>query len=353
MAAGRVNQVRIAGIASAVPERVLTLEDDARVFGQTEIDRISQNIGVQRRHVVNGTTCTSDLCYAAAERLLDELGWQRDSIDALIFVTQTPDYFMPATACVLQERLGLSRGCAAFDVNQGCAGYIYGLWIGGNLVRGGCRRLLLLVGDTTSRLVSPGDRTITSLFGDAGAATALELSPEAPTMHFELGTDGAGRGCLMVPGGAFRQPHSPQSSERTERAGGNVRSDEDIFMDGGEVFTFVLREVPRLVQNIIAMAETSVADIDHFVFHQANRFMLNHLTKRLKLPPERVAIGLTNFGNTSSASIPLAITTELREPLSAGNHRLLLAGFGAGFAWGASVFESGPMCLPPLITVSD
>lgn len=353
MAGGRLNQVRIAGIASAVPRRVLTLEDDARIFGQTEIERISQNIGVQQRHVVNGTTCTSDLCFAAADRLLDELGWQRDSVDALIFVTQTPDYFMPATACVLQDRLGLGHGCAAFDVNQGCAGYVYGLWIGGHLVRGGCRRLLLLVGDTTSRLVSPGDRTVTSLFGDAGTATALELSEEAATMHFALGTDGAGKGCLMVPGGAFRVPHSPQSSERTERAGGNVRSDEDVFMDGGEVFTFVLREVPRLVQNVLSAAETAVADIDHFVFHQANRFMLNHLTKRLKLPPDRVAIGLTNYGNTSSASIPLAITTELREPLSGGRNRVLLAGFGAGFAWGASVLECDSLCLPPLITVAD
>jgi 3-oxoacyl-[acyl-carrier-protein] synthase III len=353
MASGRLNQVRIAGIASAVPQRVLTLADDAQVFGQTEIERISQNIGVQQRHVVNETTCTSDLCHAAAERLLAELDWQRDSIDALIFVTQTPDYFMPATACVLQDRLGLSRGCAAFDVNQGCAGYIYGLWIGGHLVRGGCRRLLLLVGDTTSRLVSPRDRTITSLFGDAGTATALEFDADAPAMQFELGVDGAGRSCLMVPGGAFRQPHSPQSSERTERAGGNIRSDEDLFMDGGEVFTFVLREVPRLVQSVLTSAETTVADIDNFVFHQANRFMLGHLTKRLRLPPDRVAVGLTNYGNTSSASIPLAITTELRENLSQQSRRLLLAGFGAGFAWGATVLHGGPMCLPPLVTVAD
>ncbi len=350
MARGKFNQVRIAGIASAVPERVLTLADDARVFGATEIERISQNIGVQQRHVVSGDTCTSDLCHAAAERLLDELGWERGSIDALIFVTQTPDYFMPATACVLQNRLKLPNSCAAFDVNQGCAGYIYGLWIGGLLVRGGCRRLLVLVGDTTSRLVAPGDRTVTSLFGDAGTATALEFADDAPPLHFELGTDGSGRDCLSVPAGAFRHPHSTASCERTERAGGNIRSDEDLFMDGGEVFTFVLREVPRLVQSIMTLAEVGISDIDAFVFHQANRFMLNHLTKRLKLPPERVAIGLTQYGNTSSASIPLAITTELRDKLSHNRQRLVLAGFGAGFAWGAAALECGPLCLPPLIT---
>ena len=353
MASGIVKQVRIAGIASAVPQRVLTLADDAHIFGATEIERISQNIGVQKRHVVGPSTCTSDLCCAAANRLLDDLGWDRSSIDALIFVSQTPDYFMPATACVLQDRLGLSHGCAAFDVNQGCAGYVYGLWLGSQLARGGCGRLLLLVGDTMSRLVSPRDRTVTSLFGDAGTATALEYSTDAAAMHFEFGTDGSGRGCLVVPAGAFRQPHSPHTSERVEHAGGNFRSDEDVFMDGGEVFTFVLREVPRLVQSILAAAETTVPEIDAFVFHQANRFMLSHLTKRLRLPPERVAIGLTNFGNTSSASIPLAITSELRDSLAPARHRLLLAGFGAGFAWGAVVLECGPICLPPLVVLAD
>ncbi len=353
MAGGVVEQVRIAGIASAVPKRVLTLEDDARVFGAAEIERISQNIGVRSRHVVEQSTCTSDLCYAAADRLLDELGWQRGSVDALIFVTQTPDYFMPATACVLQDRLKLPTSCASFDVNQGCAGYVYGLWIGGQLARSGCRRLLLLVGDTTSRLVSPRDRNVTSLFGDAGTATALEYASDAARMCFELGADGSGYKHLTVPAGAFRQPHSPRSAERTERTGGNVRSDEDLFMDGAEVFTFVLREVPRLVQSILTAAETTIADVDAFVFHQANRFMLGHLTKRLKLPPERVAMGLAEYGNTSSASIPLAITTEWREPLRDRQQRMLLAGFGAGFSWGAAVLECGPVCVPDVFVLED
>ena len=274
MSSGIVKDVRIAGISSAVPSLVLTLEDDARIFGQTEIERISKNIGVERRHVVTGIMCTSDLCFAAANRLLDELGWDRRTVDALIFVTQTPDYIMPATACELQDRLGLAHACAAFDINQGCTGYVYGLWIGGLMARGGCRRLLLLVGDTMSRLVSPRDRTVTSLFGDAGTATALEYDEGAPAMYFNFGTDGSGGHCLSVPAGAFRHPHSPESCQRIERTGGNVRSDEDLFMDGGEVFTFVLREVPRLIESILSAAEARVDDIQAFVFHQANRFML-------------------------------------------------------------------------------
>jgi len=352
MAQGTLSRVRIAGVASAVPEAVRTLADDAAVFGEAEIERISQNIGVQKRHVVTGGMCTSDLCYAAAERLLENLGWDKRSIDALIFVTQTPDYFMPATACVLQQRLGLGKNCAAFDVNQGCAGYVYGLWLASNLVAAGSiRRALLLVGDTISRVVSPLDRTVTSLFGDAGTATAIEFDESAPAMHFELGADGSGQKHLGVPAGAFRVPHTADTAARSDRGGGNSRSDEDLFMDGGEVFTFTLREVPSLVKSILAATGDSIATIDAFVFHQANRFMLNYLAKRLALPSDKVVVAMTDFGNTSSATIPLALTTNLRDSLAKGPKRLLLAGFGAGFSWGATVLSCGPLVAPPLLIV--
>ncbi|HEY2841396.1 MAG TPA: ketoacyl-ACP synthase III [Pirellulales bacterium] len=348
-----IEQVRVAGIASAVPENVRTLADDAQIFGQQEIDRISQNIGVRKRHVVaSEKTCASDLCFAAATRLLQEIGWERDTIEALIFVTQTPDHFMPATSCLLQDRLGLSKRCAAFDVNQSCAGYIYGLWVAASLTRG-CRRVLLLVGDTISRVVSPQDRTVTSLFGDAGTATALEWDESAQPIIFELGTDGSGARCLTVPAGAFRIPSTAAARERTERDGGNLRADVDLFMDGAEVFTFALREAPGMIQRTLAAAGRETAEIDAFVLHQANRFMIQQLTKRLRIPPEKAPLGLTDYGNTSSASIPLAITTELREKISQNPARLLLAGFGAGFAWGGAVLSIGPACLPPLILVAE
>jgi len=349
MTAAIVEHVRIVGIASAVPENVRTLADDAKIFGEQEIERISQNIGVRSRHVVaDDKTCASDLCFAAANRLLDELGWERDTIEALILVTQTPDHFMPATSCLLQARLGLSKKCASFDINQSCAGYVYGLWVASSLTRG-CGRVLLLVGDTVSRLVSPQDRTLTSLFGDAGTATALVRDETAEPMVFELGSDGSGAHCLTAPAGAFRFPSTPATRERTERDGGNIRSDADLFMDGAEVFTFALREAPGMVRRTLASAGHTTDAIDAFVLHQANRFMIQQLTKRLKIPPEKAPLGLTEYGNTSSASIPLAITTELRDRLSQQQQRLFLGGFGAGFAWGGVVLSLGPACLPPVI----
>jgi 3-oxoacyl-[acyl-carrier-protein] synthase-3 len=252
----------------------------------------------------------------------------------------------------LQHRLGLSKRCASFDVNQSCAGYIYGLWIAASLTRS-CKRVLLLVGDTISRVVSPQDRTVTSLFGDAGTATALEQDQSAQPIAFELGADGSGAACLAVPAGAFRVPSSPATRERTERDGGNVRADADLFMDGAEVFTFALREAPSMIQRTLATAGQEAAAIDFFVLHQANRFMIQQLIKRLRIPPEKAPLGLTQYGNTSSASIPLAMTTELRDKISQGEHRLLLAGFGAGFAWGGAVLSIGPACLPPLILLPE
>lgn len=348
-----IPQVRVRGVASAVPANVRTLADDAKVFGQQEIERISQNIGVRQRHVVaSEKTCASDLCHAAANRLLDELGWERDSIEALILVTQTPDYFMPATSCSLQHRLGLSKRCASFDINQSCAGYVYGLWIASSLTRQ-CKRVLLLVGDTISRVVSPQDRTVTSLFGDAGTATALEQDETAPPMAFELGSDGSGACYLTVPAGAFRVPSSAATRERIERDGGNLRAEADLFMDGAEVFTFALREAPGMIQRTLAAAGRAPDEIDAFVLHQANRFMIQQLTKRLRIPAEKAPLGLTEYGNTSSASIPLALTTELRDKITQNEQRLLIGGFGAGFAWGGAVLSLGPACLPPLILFAE
>jgi len=289
MAHSTVSNVSLAGIASAVPEPIITLADEAKMFGPTEIERISQTVGVQQRHVATDLICSSDLCYAAGEKLLTELDWSRDSVDALVFVSQTGDYILPSTSCSLQDRLGLSKGCASLDINHGCTGYVYGMWVASQLLSAnGIKRVLLLVGDTTSRLVSPQDRSLATLFGDAGTATALQWDKEAEDTYFELGSDGSGKEYLMVRAGGFRHPRTSQTGVRTERENNNIRSDEDLFMDGAEVFTFAIREVPPLIKRIHDASGWTTESVDAYLFHQANKFMLDYLSKRAGLPKEKV-----------------------------------------------------------------
>jgi 3-oxoacyl-[acyl-carrier-protein] synthase III len=347
MASLTVRNAAIRGIASAVPARIEGTDDLVKVCGREDTQKIAQATGVHDRHISEPGQCASDLCFHAAGRLLEELGWEKDSVGALIFVSQTFDFVCPATSCYLHGRLGLSKDCIAFDIAQGCSGYVYGLWNAASIIAGGGRRVLLLVGDTLSKIVSPLDKSTAPLFGDAGTATALEYD-ESGSMHFEFGTDGAGYRHLIVPAGGFRQTRNNETAKRTERDGGNVRSDEDLFMDGAEIFTFTIREVPEMISKVLASINWSVADVDAFVFHQANKFMLDYLAKKMRMPPDRVPYSLEKFGNTSSASIPITISQNLRYSVENQRNRFVLAGFGVGLSWGAVAFESGPLVLPDL-----
>jgi 3-oxoacyl-[acyl-carrier-protein] synthase III len=353
MAAVRWSGIRLAGMWAAVPAAAGTVDDLAGRFGEAESRKIAQNTGVAERRLAGSTLCASDLCCEAGRNLLSDLGWDAASVDSLIFVSQTPDYALPATACCLQERLGLTSSCAAFDVSLGCSGYMYGLWLAGSLLNSGAaRRVLLLVGDTMTRIVSPLDRSTAPLFGDAGTATALESdSGDRRSWTFALGTDGTGREHLIVPAGRLRIPSSEETRKRTEREGGNIRSDEDLFMDGAEVFAFTQRVVPKLVHGVLSAAGKATSDIDHVVFHQANEFMLRFLAKKIGLSSDKVALGLKRFGNTTSPSIPLAMVTELEAALRSGPLTVLLAGFGVGWSWGAAVVETGPLASVGLTVV--
>jgi 3-oxoacyl-[acyl-carrier-protein] synthase-3 len=283
---------------------------------------------------------------------MEELGWEPDSVDALIFVSQTPDYLLPATSCTLHRRLGLSKHCMAFDIILGCSGYVYGLFVACRLVAGvGVRRLLLLVGDTITRIVSPQDRSSAMLFGDAGTATAIERNESAGEMLFELGTDGSGQNELIVPAGGFRLRHSDATAQRMVQEDGNVRSAEDLYMDGAEIFSFTLREVIPLLKSVMGAARWDLTVVDAVVMHQANGFILQHIAKRLGFPMEKVVLDLKDHGNTSCASIPLAMVHALSEKLSTGDLRLILAGFGVGFSWGAAALTCGPMKVPDVLFV--
>ena len=339
-----VKNVRIKGLACALPEKVQEVASLSEVFGAHSINKIIGSTGVERRHVVLDE-CSSDLCFSAAERLIADLGIDKSSIDTLIFVSQTHDYTLPATACVLQERLGLPMHTAAFDVAMGCSGYVYGLWMAASLLSGGgSKRALLLVGDTISKIVSPADRAVAALFGDAGTATLLDHDPDAPAIPFVMGTDGRGAQNLVVPAGGYRD-RSGKSVQTSEEG---VRGPFDLYMNGAEIFAFTLARVPALVSALHEANQESGQAIDKYVFHQANRFMLDHLVKRMKLEREKVVLDVKDVGNTSCASIPLAISLHKGKPGGHISGRFMLAGFGVGYSWAGCVAEFDNVWISPL-----
>ncbi|HEY3696242.1 ketoacyl-ACP synthase III [Phenylobacterium sp.] len=331
------------GVVSALPARRVTNEHFRSAFAQNDIDDVVKMLGVEARHWVSQTQTTGDLCQAAASRLLERLGWDAASLDALIFVSQTPNQRLPATACELHGALGLAPRCLAFDVGMGCSGYVYGLWLAAAMISAGCRRVLLLAGDTSSRMIDPRDRGTALLFGDAGTASALEASADAAPIHFVLGTDGAGARNLVVQGGGFRAVEPD-----ARRAEGYDPA--HLFMDGGAVFSFTLKAVPALIRDTLGRAGAEPAEVDALVLHQANRFMLNHIAKKAGIDAARTPINIDRYGNTSSASIPLVLTTDLAARLAAEPLRLMMAGFGVGYSWGGAYMTTQPLaCAETLV----
>jgi len=329
----RSSGARLAGVVSCLPARRIDNDYFAERFGD-KVGEVVKMTGVQTRYWVENGVTTSDLCEAAAVRLLDALQWERSSVDALIFVSQTPDYRLPATACTLQNRLGLRNGIVAFDVPLGCSGYPYGLWLASMMIQSGAAaRVLLLVGDTSSIMNDPNDRSTVLLFGDAGTATALESGEADAT--FILGTDGSGAEHLIVPKGAFR--NNGQHPKFAQYAA------DTLYMDGGEVFNFTLKSVPGLILDTVEAAGDTVEDYDAFVLHQANAFMIRHLAKKAKLDQAKVPINIDRFGNTSSATIPLVLSTDLADGLRSGPLRLGMFGFGVGFSWASAALTAGPL----------
>lgn len=352
MGATRIEGVRIAGLVSAVPDHCVTIEDDERVFGRDEMRRVARNTGVTQR-VVAENLCTSDLCVAAADHLLAGLGWAKDSIDVLVFVTQTPDYPSPATACLIQNRLGISRGVAAFDVNLGCSGYTYGLWLVASLLSAGkLKRALLLAGDVVSRAAAPQDRAVVPLFGDAGTATALEFSAEAPPLFAQFGSDGQGGVHLHTLAGGMKHPTRHADLVETLRQDGVCRTNQHTYMNGPEVLAFAIQSVPTMVRSIHEISGWSEQDVDHYVFHQASEFMLKNIARCSRLPSNKVVMALQGYGNTSSASIPLAISARL-VALRDSTMKLVLGGFGIGWSWCALAAQVGPLYLPEVLRIPD
>ncbi|MDR7420454.1 MAG: ketoacyl-ACP synthase III [Armatimonadota bacterium] len=322
----------VRGIVTCVPARTFDNVSDTTSFTRDEVRKVVAMAGVGHRHVVDVGTCSSDLCYGAAVTLLEALAWDRSSVDGLVFVTQTPDYVMPSSSCVLQERLGLSSECAAYDLGLGCSGYVYGLWLAALMLQaGGLRRVLLLHGETPTLYADEADRSVSLLFGDAGSATALERQ-EVPDARwtFVLRTDGSGYQHLIVRAGGFRDRFCPD------------RRSHYVSMDGAEVFNFTIRTVPPLIEDTLRTAGLSSDDVDYYVFHQSNRFIIRHLMTKCGLPVDKVPMTLDQFGNTGGPSVPLTITRGIDLSAAGRTLRVLLLGYGVGLSWGAAL-----VTLPP------
>ncbi|NSL91437.1 3-oxoacyl-ACP synthase III family protein [Acetobacter syzygii] len=334
-----VKGITLRGVVCALPQHRVENDYFAGRFDEKTIKDVTELTGVSTRYMAAPEQTASDLCFAAADRLLEDLNWPRESVDAVIFVSQTPDQRMPATACILHGRLGLAPHCQAFDVGLGCSGYVYGAWLVSALMAIGLRRVLLLAGDTSSRMVDPNDRSTALLFGDAGSATAFEYDVNAPLCYFDLGTDGKGANFLTVAGGGFR-PVDPQATDANY-----------LHMDGSSVFGFTIGTVPKLIKATLEQASTTKEQVDLFALHQANRFILRHIGKKLSLTPEQLPINIDQFGNTSSASIPLLLCADRAEQITTTPTTMLMAGFGVGLSWGAALFKDVQLQCASVITV--
>jgi len=354
MAIFQVPDINIAGISACVPEDEYH-NCDYDWISENERNTLIKTIGVEKkRHAKKGTT-TSDLCFVAADNLIAELNWNRSEIDLLVFVSQSRDYIIPATAGLLQQKLSLSHSCIAFDVSLGCSGYVYGLSvIGSMMATGKIKKGLLLTGDISTLNTSYKDKSAFPLFGDAGTATAIELNSYANPMMYNLQTDGRGYDAIIIPDGGIRNFADENTSFTYEKiSDGIFRNKFNIALDGIKVFNFSLREVKPNINRLLQEYDLSIENIDYFVFHQANKLMNDTIRKQLKLDPERVPSSLKKYGNTSSASIPLTIVTELANKVSNNKLTLLLSGFGVGLSWGSVILRTEKILCPPIFILKD
>ncbi len=352
MAVFSINNTRIAGIAACVPKNEVS-NMDYDFTPEKERKLYVKTTGIEKRRVAEKGLTTSDLCYEAAEKLIAELEWDKSEIEVLIFISQSGDFILPATATILQDRLGLPKTCMAYDVGLGCSGFVYGLSQIGSLVQtGAAKKALLLVGDISTATASYKDKSTYPLFGDAATATAVEYKQGAEPIHFNLQSDGSGYDAIIIPDGGLRNFIDEESFKEKKYGEGIYRTGIQVALDGIKVFTFSQKEVvPNIRALVEGQLEKSLDDMDYYVLHQANLLMNNSIRRKMKQEKEKFPLSIDRYGNTSSASIPLTMVSELREQLQSQELNMLLCGFGVGLSWGSVQWKADKIVVPELIEV--
>jgi 3-oxoacyl-[acyl-carrier-protein] synthase-3 len=328
----------IAAVRYHLPDRVLTNEDLSIEFPEWSVDKIGAKTGIHGRHIVAEDEYTSDLAIGAARKLLEDTGTSPDAIDYLILCTQTPDYYMPSTSLMVHRALGLRQDAGATDITLGCSGYVYGLGLAKGLIESGqAERVLLVTGDTYSRLLNPADKSVRTLFGDGATASLVVQSETRGLREFVYGSDGSGGEFLVVPNGGLRGGEQFPAADAGAR--GLVSNGYDLYMNGPEVFNFSLRVAGEAVDRLLTKSDLRLDDIDTFIFHQANQFMLGHLRRKIGIPEDRFVIEMADVGNTVSSTIPIALARRLESGQVTPGSRSLLLGFGVGLSWGGTIVE--------------
>lgn len=346
-----INNITLSGITAAVPKNTV-YNKDYNLLSESEKKLLIKTTGVESKRVATKGVTTSDLCFKAANMLLEDLNWSRDEVEVLIFLSQSRDYYLPATSIILQDRLKLNKQCMAFDIGLGCSGYVYGLSIISSLMSAAnLKKGMLLVGDISSITCSKEDKSTYPLFGDAGTATAFEYNTEAEKLKFNLRSDGSGFDTIIIPAGGVRNVVTKDAFEKKEIEKGIVRNNLNLALKGLDVFNFSVNEVPKQVNDFFNTYGLDNNNIDFFVMHQANKLMNETIRKKLKIDASKVPYSLKEFGNTSSASIPLTIVTQLADLARNQPLNLLLSGFGVGLSWGTAMVSTNKIICSELIEV--
>lgn len=349
MAFFSVDTIAIKGIAAAVPSQKES-NWDYELLTEKEKKLFIKTTGVEEKRRAPEGMATSDLCFVAAQKLMADLHWDPKDVSALIFVSQSSDYYLPATAIILQDRLGLPKSCMAFDIGLGCSGYVYGLSVITSLMSTAkLSKALLMVGDVSSATCSREDKSTYPLFGDAGTVTALELDEAAPPITFSLHSDGSGHKAIIIPHGGIRNRASAASFDKKEIEKGIIRADFNLALNGLDVFNFSVKEIPAAIRDFLSKTNQENDAYDYFLMHQANKLMNETIRKKLKFEAEKVPYSISKYGNTSSASIPLTIVSELQKKVQQEKVAILMTGFGVGLSWAVSSLSLDRIICPNII----